>query len=152
MPRRAFRIGPPIATMNYVRAGRRHRRCTVKRIRIQRRVTKGLLVVWMIGAMSTAAAAYPIMESSRAKASKSQGSVCTIHPQIRHADPGLCRTAIQQPIISDVEYRGIDAPSPAPVGGFELEWWMVVLSAALVVGAAIVSVRLYPGHSGRELV
>lgn len=124
----------------------------MKRIRIQRRVAKGLLVVGMIAAMSTTASAMQAPNNDPAQSSgNSAGTAagdCRIHPRLQNTEHDLCfPQQVQQPAIQEVQFRDTQAPTTVP-SSFDLEWWMVVMTVAGLTGAAIVSVKLYPGRTG----
>ena len=122
----------------------------MKRIRIQRSVAKGLLVVGMIAAMSTTASAMqaPNNDSPSGKSVGNAASECGIHPRLRNTEHDLCYPqVVEQPAIQEVQFRDTQAPATIP-SGFDLEWWMVVMTVAGLAGAAAVSVKLYPGRTG----
>ena len=124
----------------------------MKRIRIQRKATTFVLVMWMIAAMSATASAMQAPNSGPAQPSGNSAgnatSECGIHPRLRNFEHELCfPQQVQQPVIQEDQFTDTQAPSTAPTS-FDHEWWMVVMTVAGLTGAAIVSVKLYPGRTG----
>ena len=117
----------------------------MKRIRIRRRAATVVLVVGLVGALSGSAAAAPLENRKASSNELTKSADCTVDPRLLYAQPELCGRIVD-PLVRDVRYRELQSPTSMP-SAFELRWWMVAISL-LVIGAAIASVRLYPGHSG----